>query len=322
MMKNTLKFTMLLWAVIMPFSSGVCETLPRPVVPDASAQACAVLEYIYSVNGEFVLSGQHGAKETEYVHSCTGRYPAILGQDLIHEDKNEEVISNTIKWWRAGGIPTLMWHWGAPGKGPGYENSKKGIDIERCFQTGTPEYEALWTDLRRIADHLTVLRDADVPVLWRPMHECDGNWFWYGKGTGEQFCRVWRLMFDYFTKERKLNNLIWVLCHSGEPKPEFNPGEGYYDLAGADSYNTERIREEMYRKVQAIHGDKKPVPYHECGTIPDPDMCAEAGVNWSWWMLWSGEHAKAFDQNELRRLYAHDKVITFEELPDIMDLNR
>lgn len=305
-------------AMLLSVHAGFAGTVQRPVTPDPSDEACALLAYLYDVQGNLVLAGQHGAQETVYVHECTGRYPALLGQDLIHESRNSQVIDNAIRWWKAGGIPTLMWHWGAPGKGPGYENSKKEIDIERCFQEGTPEYNALWDDFKRIADHLTVLRDAGVPVLWRPMHECDGNWFWYGKGTGEQFCRVWRLMFDYFAKERHLNNLIWVLCHSGEPKAEFNPGEGYYDIAGADSYNTERIREEMYRKVRAIHGEGIPVPYHECGTIPDPDLCAAAGVDWSWWMLWSGEHAKAHDRDELRRLYAHDKVVTLDELPDIM----
>lgn len=212
-----------------------------------------------------------------------------------------------------------MWHWGAPGKGPGYENSKKGIDIDRCFEEGTVEYEAMWDDLKRIADWLTVLRDAHVPVLWRPMHECDGNWFWYGKGTGEQFTRLWRTMFDYFAKERQLNNLIWVLCHSGQPAAEFDPGEAYYDLAGTDSYSQEPVRKDMYERVKQIHGAERPIPYHECGTIPDPDLCAAQGVNWSWWMLWSREYVTGYDKEMLKKVYSHDNVLTLDELPPIMD---
>ena len=294
------------------------ENTPRPVVPDASPEAKALLNFIYSINGEKVLSGQQGLDEADYVKGVTGVYPAIKGHDLIRESENQKVVNSIIDWWNRGGIPTLMWHWGAPGKGEGYENSKKEIDIDRCFQEGTAEYEAMWADLRRVADWLTVLRDANVPVIWRPMHECDGDWFWYGKGTGEQFCRVWRTMFDYFTKERGLNNLIWVLCHCGQPRPEFDPGETYYDIVGADSYNKERIRQEMYNNVIAIHGSSRPVTYHECGTIPDPDLCKDAGVDWIWWMLWSREYLYNYDKDDLKRIYSHDRVLTMDELPDIM----
>ncbi|MCJ7449945.1 MAG: glycoside hydrolase family 3 C-terminal domain-containing protein [Bacteroidales bacterium] len=152
---------------------GVSNTTGQtPVTPNASQEARALLNYLYSVYGKKTLPGQ-------------------------------------------------MWvPWGAPSIGEGYENSKKEINIDRCFEPGTEEYKAMWSDLKRIADHLTELRDANVPVLWRPMHECDGNWFWYGKQGGERFVKLWRTMFDYFTKERKLNNLVWVLCHTGEPSAE------------------------------------------------------------------------------------------------------
>ncbi|MBC8140610.1 MAG: mannan endo-1,4-beta-mannosidase A and B, partial [Armatimonadetes bacterium] len=222
------------------------------------------------------------------------------------------------EWWKAGGIPTIMWHWGAPGKGEGYEQSKMEIDIERCFQKETAEHTAMWADLKRIADHLTVLRDAKVPVLWRPMHECDGNWFWYGKGGGEPFVRLWRTMFDYFVRERKLNNLIWVLCHTGNPKPEWNPGKAYYDLAGGDTYG-KGIQESLFNKVRAIHGTTVPTIYHECGTVPDPVECFAKKVTWSWWMLWHTGHLSDHDPEALRRAYNHDLVLTRDELPRIMD---
>lgn len=215
------------------------------VTPNASKEACALWNYLCDIDGKYMLSGQMwspwGVDELDYLKKVTGKYPALCGHDLIHEKDNAREIELLIDWWKKGGIPTLMWHWGAPGKGEGYEQSKMKIDIDRCFQKGTVEYEAMWSDLKRIADWLTVLRDANVPVLWRPMHECDGNWFWYSKGTGEQFKKLWITMFNYFTKERKLNNLIWVLCHTGNPSADFDPGKGYYDLAGADNYGKDRV---------------------------------------------------------------------------------
>ncbi len=293
-----------------------------PVVKNATPEAKALLNYLYAIKGKKYLSGQMwapwGIDEIQTVYDITGKYPAVKGQDLIHEADNANEIQLAIEWGRKGGIPTIMWHWGAPTKGEGYEQSKMTIDIERCFQEGTEEYKAMWDDLERIANHLTVLRDANVPVLWRPMHEFDGNWFWYGKGTDEQFTRIWKTMFDYFTHERGLNNLIWVLCHSGEPRSTNNPGKEYYDLAGGDSYGG-GIQDEMYKEVQSIHGDIVPIPFHECGAIPDPDLCKEKGIDWSWWMLWHTGHVTNHNKDEMRRIYNHDLVITLDEVPDIIE---
>jgi hypothetical protein len=293
-----------------------------PVTTNASPEARALLNFLYATYGKKTLSGQmwtpEGADEIETVYKITGKYPAIRGQDYITEKYNARENELAIEWWKAGGIPTIMWHWGAPTNGEGYVESKMTNDIDRCFQPGTEEYKAMWSDLKRIADHLTVLRDAHVPVLWRPMHECDGGWFWYSKGGGEQFVRLWRTMFDYFTRERKLNNLIWVLCHSGQPRADFDPGPGYYDIAGGDTYGR-GIQEGLWNRVKAIHTNAIPICYHECGTLPDPEQCFEKQVTWSWWMLWHTRYLLNHDKEALTRIYNDDLVLTRDELPNIMD---
>jgi hypothetical protein len=293
-----------------------------PVTPNASPESRALLNFIYAMYGKKTLAGQMyapwGIDEIQTVYDITGKYPAIRGEDYIHEKTNKRENELAIEWWKAGGIPTIMWHWGAPSKGEGYEQSKMTIDIDRCFEPGTEEYTAMWSDLKRIADHLTELRDANVPVLWRPMHECDGNWFWYGKGGGERFVKLWRTMFDYFTKERKLNNLIWVLCHTGDPSADWDPGKEYYDLAGGDTYG-KGIQASLFNKLKEIHGNTIPIPYHECGTLPDPDECFKNGITWSWWMLWHTSHLYNHDKEELKRIYNHALVLTRDELPAIMD---
>lgn len=291
------------------------------VSPNASPEAKALLKYIYSQYGKKTLSGQMFAPwaktdETELMKQITGKYPAIRGQDLISESANKTEIQQAIKWWNAGGIPTVMWHWGAPTKGEGYENSKGTIDVARCFQEGSAENKAMWADLKRIADHLTVLRDAKVPVLWRPMHENDGGWFWYGKGGGANFVKLWRTMFDYFTKERKLDNLIWVMCHSGTPKADWNPGAAYVDLAGGDTYaSSDDPQGGIFNTVNNIYGKTMPKTLHECGILPDPDKSFNQGTTWSWWMLWHTSYAENHNRDALKRIYAHDKVITRDELP-------
>jgi hypothetical protein len=307
-------------------SSSLSTLAVEPVTPDASPEARAVLEYLHEMKGRKTLAGQMwvpwGADEIETVERITGKLPAIRGHDYIHARDNMRENELMIEWWRAGGIPTVMWHWGAPIKGEGYNQSKMAIDMSRCFVDGTPEHQAMWQDLARIADSLAVLRDAGVPVLWRPMHEFDGGWFWYGMGTDEQFVRLWRTMFDYFAKERKLNNLIWVLCHSGRPRTGWDPGKEYYDLAGADHYGR-GTQKWLYDWVKKLHGDEGPIPYHECGTIPDPDKCFAEGTAWSWWMLWHTGYLRNHDQEALKKAYQHERIITRDELPRfVKDIDR
>lgn len=172
-------------------TATTCALGAIPVTPGASPEARALLNFISSTYGKQTLSGQMwtpwGVDEISTLQEITGKLPAIRGQDYIHERSNGRENRLAIEWWAAGGIPTIMWHWGAPSKGEGYNQSKMSIDIDRCFERGTAEYTAMWEDLERIADHLTELRDAKVPILWRPMHEFDGGWFWYGKGVHTAF---------------------------------------------------------------------------------------------------------------------------------------
>lgn len=288
--------------------------------PKASPEARRLFKELISYHrAGKILSGQMWAPwgrfdEVERIHELTGRYPAVRGHDLIHERSNAREIKLLIDWYRRGGIPTLMWHWGAPTKGEGYEQSKMTIDVKQCFVDGTPENKAMWDDLKRIGKWLKQLHEAKVPVLWRPMHEFDGRWFWYGKGTGEDFAKLWRTMYDYYTHEMGLNNLIWVLPHSGEFKAEYNPGREYYDIAGADTYDNNTL-ERLYHSVEAEHGkDNILIPLHECGKLPDPDECREKGMMWSWWMLWHTNFVSDHDKAELKRIYNHEMILTLDEL--------
>jgi hypothetical protein len=294
----------------------------KPIVPNASPEAVALLNYLYDIKGKKSLSGQMWSQfgtfdEVEKIHEITGKYPALKGQDLITESDNRVEIINLIDWWRSGGIPTLMWHWGAPSKGEGYPQSKLKISIDSCFIDGTPQNVAMWKDLKRIGDWLTILRDANVPILWRPMHELGGKWFWYSLEDGEHFKRLWITMYNYFTNERKLNNLIWVFCHYDFPDASFDPGKQYYDFAGADTYKRDRVLKDMYNDVGKIHGFDAPIVFHECGTVPDPDEYFKEAP-FLWWMLWHTSMVTSQQPERLKRIYSHDLIITKDELPDIM----
>ncbi len=294
------------------------------VTPNASDEAKALYRYLADMYGEKILSGQMvvpwGIDELEYLKNLTDKQPAIRGIDFIHEKDNDVEVKDAIDWWKAGGIPTIMWHWGAPSIGEGYENSKKKIDIDRCFDENTAEYKAMWDELKIKADHLETLRDANVPVLWRPFHELNGDWFWWGKQGPELFKMLWKNMFNYFVNERKLNNLIWVLCYTGNPDKNWYPGDEYVDIVAADTYDGGSIPQvKMFEEVRENAGNKIiPIAYHECGTIPDPEKCRETGAMWSWWMEWHTSHLEKMDQNYLRNVYNNELVITLDEVPDIV----
>jgi hypothetical protein len=292
--------------------------------PNPSREAEALYRFLLEIYGKRILSGQMwapwGYDELKYIQEKTGKQPAIRGMDFIHQKDNEAEVKHAIEWWNSGGIPTIMWHWGGPGLGEGYENSKGRIDIDKCFIEGTKEYSAFWSELKTKADLLEKIRDAHVPVLWRPYHELNGNWFWYGKQGPERFKKLWITMYNYFVNERGLNNLIWVLCYTGSPNASWFPGEAYVDIAGADSYDgCDEPHVAMYSNVKAIvKNNPMPIAYHECGVPPDPDACLDSGAMWSWWMEWHTGHLKKIDVEYLNMVYHHKLVITKDELPDIM----
>lgn len=287
--------------------------------PKASKEAKALYKKLQQIHKEGkMLSGQMwapwGIDEIEKVKEITGKYPAVRGHDLIHDRSNQREIELMTDWHRRGGIVTLMWHWGAPTKGEGYEQSKMTIDVAKCLIDGTEENKAMWNDLKRVADWLTILRDEKVPVLWRPMHEFDGKWFWYGKGGGKNFVKLWETMYNYFTKERKLNNLIWVLPHSGNIDTTYMVSTKFFDIAGPDTYS-EKAQQGLYYKTEEMYGKGRMIPLHECGTLPNPEECKKNNTRWIWWMLWHTGHLTNHNKEELIRIYNHPDVLTLENLP-------
>ena len=138
---NLIKFLFIL-LIALPLVS-MAQTSGKLSNPKPSKEAVALYAYINDMFGKKTLSGQMfsgwGFDEIKYINGITGKYPAIKGLDFIHEKENDTVTQQAISWWKSGGIPTLMWHMGAPGIGEGYENSKKQIDIDKCFEKGTIE---------------------------------------------------------------------------------------------------------------------------------------------------------------------------------------
>ncbi|MFC5528818.1 glycosyl hydrolase [Cohnella yongneupensis] len=295
--------------------------------PKATKEANILYNYIRDIHGDYTISGQQESTwngtpdyEMNYIKDITGRLPAIRGLDYINEDF-DGVTQRAIDWWKQeGGIVTICWHWGTPPNGVGYESSKGTIDLEEALTPGTELNQGMLAQMDRVAEELKKLQDAGVPVLWRPFHEFDGAWFWWGKGGSENFIKLWRLMYDRYTNVHGLNNLIWVLGYSGEVKDGWYPGDDYVDIIGADNYS-EGTQVAKYNKLAQSIGTEMPIVYHENGPIPDPDEMIKDGAKWAWFMTWHTIHI--MEQNTpvyVDKVYNHDYVITLDELPDFKKL--
>ncbi|HLI76643.1 MAG TPA: glycosyl hydrolase [Acidobacteriaceae bacterium] len=302
--------------------------------PQASPRAQKLYAYLWQIYGKQTLTGQQAAPRTgpsaelAYLQRVTGKQPAILGLDYIHPDEQAFVNDYATQWYtEQGGIPTICWHWGAPDIGTGYENSKKDFDLPAALRTGTPQHDALQRDLDGIADQLTVLRDRDIPVLWRPLHEFTGTWFWWGKHGPSAFKDLWILMYEFFTTTRGLNNLVWVAGFSGEPSADLSrawyPGSQYVDIAGPDTYVKDHNNlAPLFAEVHGIVGDTKPICLHECGPIPDPDLLDDVAP-WLYFMTW---HTRFIIDNPLNppdflnRVYNSKRYLTLDQLPNLKDV--
>lgn len=315
----------------MPVSALRAEPLfKRGQLTDREAipAARSVYTYLCDIWQQKTLTGQQESywrggptHELDYIEKVTAKLPAVLGLDYLAPTENAGVNARAIDWYHKGGIVSICWHWGNPMIAPGYEASKIYFDVQAGLTEGTPENKAFMRDMNDIADLLTKLQNAGVPVLWRPFHEFTGDWFWWGKVGPTLFKKLWVFMYEYFTNVRGLHNLIWVLGYTASPAPDaaWYPGRQYVDIIGADTYVKDHgPLGDLYAQVLDIGGPDLPIALHECGPIPDPDFLKAAGADWLYFLTW---HTSFIDDGKtnppefLRRVYQSEQYITRDELP-------
>lgn len=303
------------------------DSLPNLADLYATPEATAVYRYLWNIFGKKTLTGQQESiwqeggprHELNYIQQVTGKEPAVLGLDYIDPKDRQGVNDRATAWYGRGGIPTICWHWGNPLVGPGYEQSKIFFDAKKAFaDTASAEHAAMWRDLKEIGDHLEQLRDRKVPVLWRPFHEFTGDWFWWGKQGPEVFKSLWLVMYDYFSNDRKLDNLIWVLGYSRKVDPAYHPGEGSYDILSADNYiDGHDPQKGMWDDLKALGGGR-PIAMQENGPIPDPELMRAQRTPWLYFLTWHSEFimdGKANAPEFLKRVYNDDSFVTLDEMP-------
>lgn len=311
-------------------SSAVSDYAPQKekmalTNPNADETTKKVYEYICSTYLENIITAQQESTwidgpdyEINYIQEKTGKLPAMRGLDYMGDDF-EGVNERAVEWWNKGGIVTICWHCGPEFSG-NYDNCKKDkiADWDAVLTEGTPENKDFIAKMDKVGNALLDLQKKGVPVLWRPFHEPDGKWFWWGKGGAENFKKLWILMYDHFTNDLGLNNLIWVLGFSqqGINMAEWYPGNRYCDIVGADSYYTSFMGAEnrLFKQVAKTVDGSKLICFHECGNIPKLSKLKK--VKWAYFMTWHSEWLTDKNSDEkLSEIYNSDYAITLDELP-------
>ncbi len=333
-----------------PLPADIYDVQPTLVNPNASEEARRLMTFLCDSYGKKIISGQQ-CQEGPFGLSVAGvwrgigntDYPAILGMDLlpysparVEKGSASKVTDYAIEYWEKGGITTLCWHWCPDSR---YDNGKDpwstfytkntNFDLAKALGGQDAEgYQCLLRDIDAIAVELGRMRDAGVPILWRPLHEASGGWFWWGASGPDAYLELYKLLYDRLTNVHGLNNLIWVW--NGQDAAWY-PGDEYVDIIGEDIYPGEHVyasQIDRFLKAASYTKTRKIITLSENGCIPDPDRCIRDGAMWSWWCTWDGEFVlksagfnayseKYTEKSMLKAAYAHENVITRKTLPDL-----
>lgn len=330
-----------------PFDEGIFDVSPKLVNENATDNAKRLMSYLCDVYGNSIISGQYcetgmNGWENLMIYNNTGEYPAILGMDMGYYSQtgvdHNVAISTTeqaIAYWEKGGIVTLCWHWLAPEKyitGTWYSAFRPEevrMNLTKMVNGEDPEgLSLLMKDINNIAMELLEMQEAGVPILWRPLHEASGGWFWWGKEGADTYKKLYVLLYETLTYEYGLNNLIWVW--NGQDAAWY-PGDEYVDIVGIDIYAGEHVYTSQINSFLETHrscDSNKMVVLSENGTMIDPELSVRDRAMFGFFCVWGGEfvmndsirksYSEQYTEVEmLKKVYTSEYVITRSELPDL-----
>ena len=330
---------------LTPATAPLPAAVATPLIDaQATPTARALLTYLRGLYGSKVLAGQHASPqdtlaELRYVQRRTGKEAALASFDLIEYSPSRRANGSNprghaeqyLAWARHGngrGIVSLMWHWNAPtdlinsGTNPwwrGFYTDGSTFDVQAVLaDPAGARYQLLLRDIDSVAVQLRKFQTAGVPVLWRPLHEAEGAWFWWGAKGPAAYRQLWQLLYNRLTGYHQLHNLIWVYAGVQNPGNDWYPGDAYVDIAGVDLYlpPTANISAD-WTGLQTRFGGRKLVALTESGNLPDPAKIRAFATWWSWFSVWEGpSFIRSQPPALLQRVYNDQDVITLDELPN------
>ncbi|MEE4543087.1 glycosyl hydrolase [Streptomyces sp. V4-01] len=266
------------------------------------------IAYLRSLTGNHVLSGQQGGANSDpaqwvrKAHDITGLYPGVWNGDFgfSQDDINnrQTVVDEARTEWANGTIPGLMMHACRPDVATcsfeGGSNPVKGSKLSDAeWSQLITDGSTLNNDYKRKLDqfvpYFQQLKDAGVPVLFRPQHELNEGWAWWGGRPGANgSARLFQITHDYL-ESKGLDNIIWVwapkdVAGGASQAASYYPGNAYVDVVGLDVWVNKFPSGDWYQALQTIAGTK-PMALAEVGSVPQPAQMA-AQPKWTYWNVW------------------------------------
>jgi len=265
-----------------------------------SALKANILNYFSNLpntSSNRVVSGTFGhfapyakmEESPQYVYDNTGKWAGIVGVDygsLVDYTAVDYDEANALvkQYWNLGGIASISAHVPNP-YDPAQGARGEPANNTDIFTSGTSAYTNWRNTLSAMADGLKQLKDQGIVVMWRPFHEMNGNWFWWGDDAvfaPADIKRLWTEMYDYFTNTRGLDNLIWVYSPfnssgDGSDVDDYYPGAQYVDMVGLDVY-TSSITTSSIKGYNQLIALNKPFGFTEFGS----GDVAHADPNFDW----------------------------------------
>ncbi len=336
-----MKNRILSFLAVLLFYSMYAAAQMVPVNPNATPEAKALLNFLYKQRGNGVLTGQHSYPlfsdiYMERVENLTdGSHPVVFGQDFGYSKPNsldginfrQRTIDNAIKWHAKGAIITLMWHAVPPTTDENFTTwqGKYGVQSKltdeqwKQLLTEGTELNNRWkAQVDVIAFFLKQLQDEKIPVIWRPYHEMNGDWFWWGARPGKDgYQALYRMLYNRLTNYHHINNLLWVFNANelGSPNvgfySDFFPGHDVVDILATDFYRNGYQIDDYERLTKLANG--KIIAIGECGKLPTPAILKKQ-PGWSWFMCWSEFLEVDNDAKARNNVYNSDLTVTLEEL--------
>ena len=286
---------------------------------NAGSSARDLMNFLTENYGVYIITGQYAAdndnSELDLIYTTTGKYPVIRFTDIYVPrgsfDESFRRMDACTEWHRNGGIVGVSWYWSSPSEKSSVYSADSDFhlsdavtdkdiamldqeEIRGLYGEGKISKQAysLILDIDNIAGQLSVLKNRGIPVLWRPLPEGSGDWYWWGASGSEAYKWLWKLMYTRLTNYFELNNLIWIW--NGQSRDTLVDGSEY-DIAAVDLYfNDERdYGSTFYDKfagLQKLVGKDKLIAISECGSVPDADSSFRDCAVWSFFALWHGKY--------------------------------